>query len=267
MIEHARYADDLPTSGFDNDCLDALVSHSPNLAHLQLAEIGRFTPASLEKLHSLKNLVSLDIARLGTPQGQTLQDDAVIALLANVGGNLERLVLEGNEKLTEKTLVEGIRLHCPVLRELSLSNLHQVETSGVEALFTPPSPDSDSSAATTPFSAAGLTLLNLHRVSSLSPTALELILTHSGRTLRHLNLHSCDDLTAEILTDKLATSCPDLEVVDLSFVRSVDNFVVKALLDGCPKLRVVFLHGNNRVTSDVPRKVRLCCLLRLKRVG
>ncbi|BGP26547.1 DNA dependent ATPase [Rhodotorula toruloides] len=250
------------SSRFNDDCLDALVSHSPNLTHLQLAELGRFTSSSLDKLHSLKDLVSLDIARVGTPQGQTLQDDAVIALLANVGGNLARLVLDGNEKLTDKTLVEGIRLHCPALRELSLSNLTDVETSGVEALFTPPSPDPDSNAPTTPFSAAGLTLLNLHRVSSLSPSALELVLTHSGRTLKHLNLHSCDDLTSDVLIDKLATSCPELEVVDLSFVRSVDNFVVKALLEGCPKLRVLFLHGNNRVTSDVPRKagVQLCGL-------
>ncbi|BGP34124.1 UV-damaged DNA-binding protein rad7 [Rhodotorula toruloides] len=242
------------SSRFNDDCLDALVSHSPNLTHLQLAEIGRFTSSSLSKFHSLKNLVSLDIARLGTPQGQTLEADAVIALLANVGENLERLVLDGNEKLTGKVLTEGIRLHCPALRELSLSNLPDVETSGVEALFTPASPDSDSGAPMPPFSAAGLTLLNLHRVSSLSPTALELILTHSGRTLKHLNLHSCDDLTSEVLTDRLATSCPELEVVDLSFVRSVDNFVVKALLEGCPRLRVLFVHGNNRVTSDVPRK-------------
>ncbi|BGP50239.1 UV-damaged DNA-binding protein rad7 [Rhodotorula kratochvilovae] len=118
-----------------------------------------------------------------------------------------------------------------------------------------PAPASSAAAAAArePWSSPGLTTFNAHRLGSLSPLAFSALLSHSGRTLRHLNLHSCDELDAALLLS-LPALAPNLEVLDLSFVRAVDNFVVQALEDGCAKLRVLFLHGNNRVTAEVPRK-------------
>lgn len=106
-----------------------------------------------------------------------------------------------------------------------------------------------------PWRSPGLTLLNLHRITTLHPSALNSLLAHSGPSLAHLNLHSCDELDGEALA-RLAREAKNLEVLDLSFVRAVDNFVVQDVLERMDKLRVLFLHGNNRVTSDVPRKVR-----------
>ncbi|GAA5945125.1 hypothetical protein JCM3775_000916, partial [Rhodotorula graminis] len=296
------------SSRFDDASLAALIAHSPSLVTLQLAELGRLTSASLAALHPLSaaapggHLASLDLARLGTPQGHVLEDDDVVALLSHVGTGLVSLTLDGNELLTEKVLVDGVKPYCGQLKKLSLADCVEVHTEGVEVLFgaTPAPPTgedkggeagegagagaADGEAATdgererevegaesavgvdsdktpgaalveaTPWSSPGLHTLNLHRLGSLSPLALRALLAHSGRTLRNLSLHSCDELDAPILSDDLARLAPDLEVVDLSFVRATDNFVVQALLGRCKKLRIVFLHGNNRVTADVPRK-------------
>ncbi|GAA5846980.1 hypothetical protein JCM9279_006978 [Rhodotorula babjevae] len=292
------------SSRFDDAALAALIAHNPSLVTLQLAELGRLTSASLAALHPLAQhgtLTSLDLARLGTPQGHVLDDDDVVALLAHVGAGLVSLTLDGNERLTEKVLIDGVKRHCPSLRKLSLGDCVEMHTEGVEALFgaTPmpaqaPVEDAGGEAAeeapgaatgamategegedageadkaaengkvaaaivdNTPWSSPGLHTLNLHRLGSLSPLALRALLAHSGRTLRHLSLHSCDELDAPLLTDALARggAAPDLEVLDLSFVRATDNFVVQALLEGCERLRILFLHGNNRVTADVPRK-------------
>ncbi|GAA5944250.1 UV-damaged DNA-binding protein RAD7 [Sporobolomyces koalae] len=99
----------------------------------------------------------------------------------------------------------------------------------------------------------GLTHLNLHRCTHLTPTALVPLLTHSGSTLEHLSLHSLDELDTTFLF-KLAELCPNLRVLDLSFVRSVDNFVVGNIWNHCTKIKTLFVHGNNRVTAEVPRK-------------
>lgn len=114
----------------------------------------------------------------------------------------------------------------------------------------------------------GLTYLNVHRCIDLDRQALSAMLDHSGPSLVHLSLHSLDggtsgdnnededgEIDSKFLTDKVAGQCRNLEVLDLSFVRSVDNFVVASLWRECPNLVTLFVHGNNRVTSDVPRKV------------
>ncbi|GAA5856906.1 hypothetical protein JCM8547_008457 [Rhodosporidiobolus lusitaniae] len=104
------------------------------------------------------------------------------------------------------------------------------------------------------WSPRGLTLLNAHRLSlALTPSSFSSLLSHSSSTLRHLNLHSCDALLPESLT-LLAQKAKGLEVVDVSFVRAVDNFVVKDLVEGCEGMRVLFVHCCNRVTSDVQKK-------------
>ncbi|GAA5960185.1 hypothetical protein JCM21900_000432 [Sporobolomyces salmonicolor] len=261
------------SSRFNDASLASLVSNNPSLSYLQLSEIGRFTGESLKLLYPLKGLTSLDISRLGTPQGTVLEDDEVVELLKEVGGELVELVLDGNYNLTDRVLTDGVKRYCPHLRSLSLHDLSEMNSAGVEELFSsspvvrpppaddgevpegPPADDGDGATPSTftRWPSPGLQHLNLHRLAHLTPSALSALIAHSGPSLRTLKLHSCDELTTEALS-LIAHGCPDLEVLDLSFVRAVDNFVVQALLDGCPKLRFLFVHGNNRVTADVPRK-------------
>ncbi|GAA6012310.1 hypothetical protein JCM10207_002798 [Rhodosporidiobolus poonsookiae] len=238
------------SSRFNDLSLAALVAHNPSLASLQLSEMGKLTGDSLALLHPLGDrLTRLDISRLGTPQGTVLEDAEVVALLEKCGRGLSELVLDDNVNLTSTVLISGVLPHCRHLTSLSLSNLSSIDSDGLLALF-----DTSSSPSAREWASSGLTLLNCHRLhDALSPSVLDKILEHSGSSLRHLNLHSCDALLPE-LGAAVAGSAKELEVLDVSFIRAVDNFVVKEVLDGCDKLRVLFVHGNNRVTSDVPRK-------------
>ena len=307
-------------------------------------------PSSDSDSDSVPILRTLDLSRLGTPQGQVLVDKDLIALLATgLGAGLERLVLDGNALLTERSLTEGVRRYCHRLRELSLSDCDGIKGEGVEAMFTGrwpgeeeeegqevggdegdvamkgaeaeeggqqngggaagdatastsaaaaaavvvdgdkdqannkdgaeasqhgAEPDATATAAAAddddadeeedlplfepgrPWRSPGLTLLNLHRLTTVNPPTLSALMAHSAHSLEYLNLHSCDELDSNALMETLADKAEKVQVVDLSFVRAVDNFVVQRLLERCGGLRVLFLHGNNRVTSDVPRKVR-----------
>ncbi|GAA5913433.1 hypothetical protein JCM6882_001960 [Rhodosporidiobolus microsporus] len=261
---------------FNDLSLRSLVTHNPNLTSLQLSEIGQLTGESLKLLYPLGaggQLQRLDISRLGMPQGQVLEDEDVVGLLKEVGKGLKELVLDGNVNLTSTVLTSGIIPHCHALTSLSLANLSLIDADGFTALFSPfvpptapaaaedePEPETEGASPPAPvptavWSPAGLTHLNAHRLhDALTPETFALLLAHSGKALQHLNLHSCDLLLPESV-GALADKAPELEVLDVSFVRAMDNFVVKQLLEGvCGKLRVVFVHGNNRVTSDVPRK-------------
>ncbi|GAA5959524.1 hypothetical protein JCM3765_002355 [Sporobolomyces pararoseus] len=287
------------SSRFNEVSLASLVSNNPNLISLKLSEIGRLTGDSLKLLYPLKKsetLRSLDLSRLGTPQGTVLKDEEVIDLLKELGKELDELILDGNYNLTDRVLNEGVLKFCPNLKVLSLSDLSEIENFGFESLFSDklvvkPQPQGDEdeeeggggggeTTSTTnengqqetadqvneekerpeeqeqPFtkwSSPGLTHLNLHRCIRLTRQSLLPLLNHSGHSLVHLSLHSLDELDSPFLFE-LAEKCKNLQVLDLSFVRSVDNFVVGKIWKECENLKTLFVHGNNRVTSDVPRK-------------
>lgn len=60
-------------------------------------------------------------------------------------------------------------------------------------------------------------------------------------------MHSVDEIEDHVLKE-LAQSAPLMEVLDLSFVRSVDDFVVKEILERMTALKVLYVHGDNRVS-------------------
>jgi DNA repair protein RAD7 len=115
--------------------------------------------------------------------------------------------------------------------------------------------------------------------------ALYSILDHSARTLQYLNLNSVDELRAEAL-ERLAKETIHLEYLDISFVRDVDDFIIKfsstflsclsfpnlqavfflinvdffcwisdrSLLDHMKHLKSLSVYGNNRVSDLCPMK-------------
>lgn len=259
-------------AGFDDECIALLVERNPRLYNLQLSELGKLSDLSLPFLHPLKCLTSLDISRAGVIQGMVLTDDAVVALLENVGENLVDLVLDRasyflldriclytiltlpavfrlteNYLLTDRVLIEGIKIHCPHLRSLSLRQLSEIQSTGFQSLFTD-------------WINTGLTHLDIHRCLKLEDEALEALVTHSGHSLRKLDMHSVDEVT-DVMLAKMAEGCGAMEELDVSFVRAVDDFVVKAFLDKMEVLKVLFVWGNNRVSDACPQRVRFSSLL------
>lgn len=145
-----------------------------------------------------------------------------------------------NASLTDRVLTEGVKVHCPRLKLLSLGELDKVQSSGIQGLFTG-------------WVNQGLTALNLHRVLPLENDAMLAILAHSGSTLEVLDVHSCDELCDEGLAT-LARSAPRLRSLDVSFVRAIDDFFIRDALDNMPELETLFVHGDNRVSDACPQR-------------
>lgn len=203
----------------DSACLAALVDACPNLSELRLADIGLLDDTGLGLLHPLKNLTRLEIPNAGIfngATGQKLTDDGVIGLLAAVGENLEVLDISANKLLTDRVLLEGVKPSCTRVKSLNLTGLGNLLTSGVTALFDG-------------WDNKGLTELRLARCIRLGDEALSALLDHSGPSLETLDLNSLDELRADGLKH-LAEASPAMEHLDVSFVRDVDDFVLKCVL-------------------------------------
>ncbi|KNZ51906.1 hypothetical protein VP01_376g7 [Puccinia sorghi] len=259
---------------FDLACVKALVTSCPNLTSLRLIDIGLLDDQGLEVIASagLAKLKDLSIANAGIHNGATgeaLTDAGVVrsacafyysflavtrndlifshslspnSLLQSVGASLERLDISQNKKLSDVAL-EAIRESCGQLTHLELNGLRELSTKGVQELF-----DKFKQSG-----APGLKHLYLSRCIKIGNEALYSILDHSARTLKVLDLNSVDELRAEAL-ERLATEAVNLECLDLSFVRDVDDFVIKSFLDHMQMLKSLSVYGNNRVSDLCPMK-------------
>ncbi|PLW19110.1 hypothetical protein PCASD_14056 [Puccinia coronata f. sp. avenae] len=232
---------------FDLACVKALVTSCPNLTSLRLVDIGLLNDQSLDVIaHAgLTQIKDLSIANAGIHNGATgeaLTDAAVSNLLKSVGTTVERLDISQNKKLTDAVL-DSIQQFCSQLTYLDLNGLKELSTKGVQALFVQFKQSG----------APGLKHLNLSRCIKIGNEALSSILDHSARTLQMLDLNSVDELRAEAL-ERLAKETIHLEWLDVSFVRDVDDFIIKAFLDHMKHLKSLLVYGNNRVSDLCPTR-------------
>ena len=95
--------------------------------------------------------------------------------------------------------------------------------------------------------------INLHRCIQLDDQALEAIIAHSKGTLLKLDLNSVDGLTEKSLK-LLAESALNLVELDISFVREIDDFILKHFLDHLSALKRIYIYGNNRISDMCPSK-------------
>lgn len=214
---------------FSLDCLNTLIASSKTtLRRLRLREVGKLCDDFLEPIAEISALTYLDLAE----PSESLTDDAVIAFLETVGPTLTHLDLSCHSALTDDMLAHGIDPHVRVLTSLALTHLPELTDAGVAAFFSG-------------FANGGLVHLNLARNPELGTEALEAIVAHSGMTLQELNINGWKEV-GEAPLNGLAGS-RDLRKLDVGWCRSVDDFVVKNLLEGCRSLAELKVWGCNRV--------------------
>lgn len=224
---------------FDISCLETMVKHTAStLKELRLAEVGQLEDKWLPHLSAFEHLTSLDLSF----PSESLTDEPVIELLSVIGPKLTLLNLSGHIALTDKVLIEGIAAHTGSLNTLIMSSLELLSDEGVAAFF-------DAFKNNHP-----LKEIDFSRNHSLSSAALSALLAHSGAVLANLNINSWKETPNETLMG-MAQYLPQLVTIDMGWCREVDDYAVKNVLDGCPMLKAVKIHGCNRVTVNCPRKV------------
>ena len=222
--------------------ITSLVDACSTLTHLQLAECGAMNDSSLALLHPLKNLRYLDLTHGGLV-GESFTDDGMVPLLDNVGAQLSTLIIDDNLLITDRTLIEGVKVNCTQLIELSLRNLGELLPTGIAELF-----------SYDWVNKKGFVRLNLHRCIQLDDDGLIAIVKHSGATLLRLNVNSVDGLREKSLK-MLAENAPNLTDLDVSFVREIDDFLLKHFLDNLSSLKRISIFGDNRISDLCPSKI------------
>ena len=218
--------------------MSALASNCRNITELRLKEIGKLDDTFLPYISSLRRLEQLDLSSPST----SCSEDGLIALLEKRGARLTHLDLSNHDELGDDFLKCGLQEYALNLISLSLDNLPALTDEGVAMFFRTWQP-------------SVLTTLSIARAPNVGAQALPALLDCAGSTLSTLSINSWRETTSEAL-EKIA-SARELRMLDVGWNRAVDNFAIKAIMDGCPKLEEIKCWGCNRVTAECPRKVGL----------
>lgn len=235
---------------FTKDCLNALADHCPDLESLEFSDTQMLDDDWLEVIGRFEKMEKI---RLAWPDDKRcLSSESLITLITKIGKNLTELALPGCIQVDDQVL-KAIMDHCPKLKTLDLAHCHLISSEGVQTLFTE---------WASRYPLGGLEHLNLSRCLELDDKALESILAYSAKTLKTLNLHSLDllsssglemiagefkqdeqDKTKKATEKKPAIACKQLKQLDCSFVRSMDDYVLKKLSAVCSDLRELNVWG------------------------
>ncbi|CCF60061.1 hypothetical protein KAFR_0I02820 [Kazachstania africana CBS 2517] len=180
---------------------------------------------------------------------EDVQDEVIINILGQVGRSLKNLTLRGCIELTDSMIINGMVAFLSgenskntTLKTLILDDLDQVTADSLVYFFSQ-------------VSLPCLEICSLRRCEKVGDMAIvELFLNAAKDSLKSLHLNSMKELTKEAFN---VLNCPNLEYIDLGFVRCVDNHVVELLGNNNPKLKLMDVFGDNLVTEKAKIRDRL----------
>lgn len=222
---------------FDLSCMESLASNCPNLADLRLSRVSKTSDEFLEHIAKFDHLNSLE---LSYPE-KSLGTEATVELLDKIGSRLTHLDLSGNVLLSDDVLTNGLVSNIKILTSLSLGDLPDLTDKAMRDFFVKTQN-------------VAMQKIWMRRNFELSDEALEGLLAHSGRSLIELDINSWKSLSNDTLLT-IGERAPHLIKLDIGWCRNADDFVVKAILDGCPDIIDISVFGCNKLTENCPRKV------------
>lgn len=204
----------------------AIASRADALTHLRLLRCTFLTDDGLHALGTLPQLreVVLDGSEL-------LSDASIVNFLQHNGAQLHMLHLRGLRQLTDDT-ASAIAKYCHALTDVALSGLDAMTGPAIAAIWA---------------HNAHVQKLDLARCTQIDDKALAAV-THQLPRLHSLSLHGLPRLTPDGIVAALR-HCPELEELDTSWCRDVDDNIIGDVVKHSPRMGKVTVWGCMRVTD------------------
>lgn len=243
------------------------ISMKGRLKQFHVSNTHRFTDNSLLSLltNCQEVLESLDFARLDSvtnyallPQYLTnerfhtlgiqypaneedVTDEVVINILGQVGSSLRSLTLNGCLELTDSFVINGMAAFLSgknnsnaLLETLNLEGLEDLTTDSLVYYFSQ-------------VSLPNLKHCSLKGCIQVGDMAIvELLLNQASQSLTTLNFNSMKSLTKEAF---IMITCPNLETIDVGFVRCINDEIVESIGNQNPRLRIMEVFGDNLISD------------------
>ncbi|KAJ3069363.1 hypothetical protein HDU98_007604 [Podochytrium sp. JEL0797] len=221
------------TAKLGPNSIQAITTHCTSLHHLTLSQCPAITGTSLRTLSTLTSITSLQLTDLD-PE---IQDADVIHVLTSLGPTLTTLAVNHFPSLTDTFLSDGLALLTPNLLHLSLRSNPSLTDTGFLAYLNTPH-----------IHLSPLKSLDLFRLYNLTDDTIASIISHHGASLTKLGLNGLDDLSTKAV-HTVVTGCPEMQDLDLSWIRSVDDELFGECVRRCRGLKKIGVYGCNLLTE------------------
>ncbi|KAK3995082.1 hypothetical protein QBC44DRAFT_260699 [Cladorrhinum sp. PSN332] len=211
----------------------------------QLTEIGAIDLGYVESLRHL----SLDMREPVSP-------DSYIELLRGRGAELQTLSLTRVPEL-DNSVLDAMHNTCRSLKKLRITDSEVATDPGFVRLF-----KGWQNPGLIFFDIQKCRLLEQHHNREnpenigLCSNGFKALMEHSGKTLKHLNVHGCRHIEASAFEEVFSADkrYEEMENMEISFCEEVTDFVVGSIFRSCPNLRELNVFGCMKVKDvRVPR--------------
>jgi DNA repair protein RAD7 len=255
LVEKGQYLRALKvyyTDGhFGDEQLELLKATCPDLTRLKISHNQKVTDTGIKHIAFLPNLHHLSLELY-----KTTSAGPYIEVLNSIGNSLQTFSL-GTIHYLDDSVLSAIHENCVNLSKLRLTDNTEFTDAGFVELFTN-------------WSNPPLTFIDLHKCRHLESAiprdnpdnvglcsaGFEALMAHSGKAIRHLNIHSCRHISTEAFERVFSfeKTYPELVWMDISFCWGVNDFVVGSIFRSCPKLKNLSVFGNFGVANvKVPK--------------
>jgi DNA repair protein RAD7 len=221
-------------SSLDDETIDMMSRHCPNLRRLKLKHCWKLRDKSLDTIARLPNLEHLSLELLCETKTENL-----VGMVEKIGHNLQTLSLQSFHNADDK-LLETIHRQCQNLSKLRLADNAVCTDRGYVNLFTdwsnPPltfvdvssTRDVDNTNPDGPEDPVGL-----------SSRGFIALMKHSGSEIETLNISSCRHISHAAFEEVFNQNqmYPHLEELDISFLTTMDDYLVTLIFKCCPAIK------------------------------
>ena len=183
-------------------------------------------------MHSLQHISFASI--------RDVTDDNVITLIKAVGSGLRELNLSGCPLLTDDILI-SIRSLCHELCDIDLSYIVQLTKIGLIGLLLNSKDDKGIGA---------LESVKLRDVKSVDDDVVIQIALKGANSLTHVDLSGCNEVTSKAITALKHHCCRSLQSLDISFIRKIEELILKDFIVHCQQLNELQMWGCSQVVIE-----------------
>lgn len=227
-------------NSLDDESVEILASHCPNINTLELTEVWKNGEGTLDAIATMENLEHLTLDFIKDTEPENL-----VNMIEKRGSKLRTLALHGFKE-SDDTFLDMVRSQCKVLREFCFNQNAVCTDKGFVNLFTdwsnPPLISIDFG------SVRCLDKANPDGPEDpigLASEGFKAMMKHSGKKLEKLDVHSCRHVSHAAWSEVFDEGAlyPNLKELDVSFHPVMDDYVMGRIFKCCPALTKVVAFG------------------------
>ncbi|KAI0593081.1 DNA repair protein-like protein Rad7 [Biscogniauxia sp. FL1348] len=236
---------------FTDDIVKSLNEHCPSLARLKICHNQQVSDEGVKHIAHIQKLEHLSL-RLVKPTST----EAYIVVVKSIGNQLRTLSLEEVENVDDR-LLDALHDNCTSLTKLRITGSRVMTDAGFARLFKDwkNKPLMFVDLEQCRHVDAAKPRENAHQIG-LCSDGFRAMMNHSGKTVKHLNVHSCRHISREAFEEvfSIDKQYPELVNLEISFCEQVTDFIVGCIFRSCPNLKKLNVFGCMKVKDvKVPK--------------